>query len=153
MYLRLGVYQDLCRAHEHAKSSLRMLRKARNQSSFLQWWGSIVSLPEVVHRPPPADSCRTPAQRALRWNGLWQLFSHVWPNLVGSVWALLGSHCKVDGAGASSWQGQGLHGPRGTWFLQPTRYPYSQSRQKYLIFTQAEDLNTSCFAGKLYVFL
>lgn len=40
MFLRLGVYQDLCREHEHTKSSLWMLKRARNQSSFPQWWGA-----------------------------------------------------------------------------------------------------------------
>lgn len=38
MFWGLGVYQDLCR--EHAKSSLWILNRARNQSSFLQGWGT-----------------------------------------------------------------------------------------------------------------
>lgn len=83
MFLRLGVYQDLCREHEHAKLSLRMLKRARKQSSFPQWWGSIVSLPEVVRYPPPAVSCRTPTQRAPWWDRLWQLLSPSWPSLMG----------------------------------------------------------------------
>lgn len=31
------------------------------------------------------------------------------------------------------------------------RTPLSQGKQKYLISTQAEDLNSSCCAGKLYI--
>lgn len=138
MFLRLGVYQDLCREHEHAKLSLWILKRARKQSSFPQWWESIVSLPEVVRYPPPAVSCRTPTQRAPWRDRLWQLLSPTWPGLVRLLCALLSSCCKGTSTGASPWQVQRLHRPWETWFLQPAKYPSSQSRQKYLTSIQAE---------------
>lgn len=142
MFLRLGVYQDLCR--EHAKSSLWMLNRARNQSSFLQGRGSIISLSAGFHHPPPAVSSRTPAQRARGGMGLGG-------SSLQAGWVLWGQSrlCCVPTAGASAggspWQSQSC-GQQGSFSLLDT-----QSKQKYLISPQAEDLNSSCCAGKFSI--
>lgn len=71
-----------------------MLNRARNQSSFLQGWGNIISLSGGIHHPPPVVSSRIPAQRAPWWDGLWRLLSPTWLSFVGSVQAVLSSHCS-----------------------------------------------------------
>lgn len=126
-----------------------MLNRARNQSSFLQGWVNIISL-SGVHHPPPVASSRTPAQRAPWWDGPWRLLSPIWLSFVGSVQALLSSHC-------SGWcWSEPLAEPEAAWAkgsMVPSacKTPLAQSKQKYLISTQAEDLSSSSCAGKLYI--
>lgn len=110
MFLRLGVYQDLCR--EHAKSSVWMLNRARNQSSFLQGWGNIISLSEGVHHPPPVASSRILVARSRGPHGgtaTWSPLSPIWLSFVGSVEDFLSSHSS------GWWWSEPLAEPEAAW--------------------------------------